>query len=88
MISRWVTKERNVMPKTNNREMPKTGTVFEKRYEGKNYKLKVVTSPTGPAFDLNGHLFKTPTAAAKSITRHEVNGWVFWKMDAKRKHAA
>jgi hypothetical protein len=70
------------MPKTKKREMPKAGSVFEKQYLGKTHKLKVVKSPTGVAFEYNGRVFRTPTAAAKSIVNHEVNGWTFWKMDA------
>ena len=72
------------MPRARKRERPKAGSVFEKTYKGKRYRLKVVNSPSGPVFERNGHIFKSPTAAAKSIVQHEVNGWVFWKMDAKR----
>ena len=64
--------------------MPELGSVFEKKYHGKIYKLKVVNSITGIAYEIDGLLFKTPTAAAKSITKNEVNGWEFWKIDKTR----
>jgi hypothetical protein len=37
----------------------------------------------GVAYELDGHQFETPTAAAKHIQGTEVNGWKFWKMDRK-----
>ena len=31
-------------------------------------------------YQVEGQLFKTPTAAAKHITKDEINGWRFWKI--------
>ena len=67
--------------------VPKAGTIFEKRYRGRFYKLTVVTSFGKLAFDLDGRTFKTPTAAAKSITKHEINGWKFWCIDPPKPSA-
>lgn len=69
------------MPKPKKRKAPNIGSIFEKIYKGKTYKLKVIYSPNGLAFELDGDIFKTPTAAAKSITKREVNGWEFWLMN-------
>jgi hypothetical protein len=66
---------------------PKAGTIFEKRFRGRFYKLTVTTSFGKHAFDLGGRTFKTPTAAAKSITKYEVNGWKFWGIDAPKPSA-
>ena len=76
------------MPKTKRRDIPKVGTVFTKKFDGKTYSLKIVNSSSGVAYELNGRVFSTPTAAAKSITHHEVNGWKFWKIDKTRPEAA
>ncbi len=70
------------MPRRKQRDLPKVGAVFEREYKGKVYCLKVIKGPTGIAYQLSGHIFKTPTAAAKSIVQVEVNGWAFWKMDS------
>lgn len=62
------------------RKIPRINTEFERDYEGIKYKLKVVATSEGLRYELNGHLYKTPTAAAKTITKYEVNGWRFWHM--------
>ena len=69
------------MPKIKKRKMPKVGSVFEKQFNGVIYQLIVVKSKDGIAFKQGDHLYDTPTAAAKSIQKTEVNGWKFWKMD-------
>lgn len=71
------------MPKRKKRELPKVGSTFERKFRRKTYQLKTVGAPGGVAYELAGKTFKTPTAAAKSIVKHEINGWVFWKMDAR-----
>ena len=70
------------MPKPKKRSAPKTGTTFEKQYRGKRYKMKVRESAGRTVYGLGGQTFETPTAAAKSITKHEVNGWTFWGIDS------
>jgi hypothetical protein len=70
------------MPKEIERIAPRIGTVFAKKYRGNIYRLTVVRSSGEIAFKVAGQTFKTPTAAAKSITKHEINGWKFWSIDA------
>jgi hypothetical protein len=60
---------------------PLQGSTFEKEYSGRHYTLKVVESPNGIVYVLNGRTFETPTAAAKSLTNSEINGWKFWNMN-------
>ena len=62
------------------RKTPKVGVIFERDFAGKHYVLKIVKSKAGMAYELNDKVFMTPTAAAKSITKFEVNGWRFWHM--------
>jgi hypothetical protein len=62
------------------RILPKAGVTIDRTFAGKQYRLKVADSPDGLVYELNGRIYKTPTAAAKSITKFEVNGWRFWHM--------
>jgi len=69
------------MPTPKKRSNPKTGSEFIKKYKGKTYKLKVVKTEAGVGFLVAGTIYSSPSTAAKSITRAEVNGWRFWKID-------
>lgn len=71
------------MPKIKNRETPKIGSIYEKKFNGVVYQLLVINSENGIAYKLGEQIFSTPTAAAKSIQKTEVNGWKFWKIDKK-----
>lgn len=62
------------------RKTPKVGVLLEGTFAKKHYTLKVVQTADGLGYELNGKIYKTPTAAAKSITKFEVNGWRFWHM--------
>jgi hypothetical protein len=50
------------------------GTEFSGSYKGYNYRGKV----SDGALMLNGREFLSPGAAAITITRREVDGWLFW----------
>ena len=63
------------------RSKPAVGTIFEKRYEGKRHELKVVRQDGDILFELDQKRYTSPSAAAKSLTKSEVNGWRFWKID-------
>jgi hypothetical protein len=63
------------------RPVPKVGQVFVKAYKGEAYKLAVIKVSEGVGFKLGGTVYSSPSAAAKSITNGEVNGWKFWKID-------
>jgi hypothetical protein len=69
------------MPKNKIRVTPTVGSVFQKKFNGKIYLLTVIKSSNGVAYNIGNLIFATPTAAAKSIQKTEVNGWKFWKMD-------
>ena len=43
--------------------------------------MTVISTESGVAFRVGATNFSTPSAAAKFITKNEVNGWVFWKID-------
>ena len=65
------------------RRIPRVGAIFEHTYAEKKYQLKVVAFQDGIAYELQGKIYETPTAAAKTITKFDVNGWLFWHMIRK-----
>lgn len=69
------------------RPTPKIGRVFERTYKGTLHRMRVVDNAGTVSYELNGRCFKTPTAAARSITNTEVNGWIFWHIDKPIKNS-
>jgi hypothetical protein len=69
------------MPKTKARTLPKPGSTFKRDYQGQTYSLSVVGQKGHVLYRLQGETFNSPSAAAKSLTKHAVNGWLFWRMD-------
>ncbi len=70
-------------------EFPKTGATLTGRSRGRTYTAKVVSVDFKTGFvkvELEGKLYKSLSAAARSITGNEESGWVFWGLDAPRKH--
>ena len=43
--------------------------------------MRVVVSGDGIAYKVRGKTYRTPTAAARSVTKTAVNGWLFWRID-------
>jgi len=66
------------MPRKKERKPPQIGKIYTRVFKGKSYSVKIVRTESGLAYTLGGETFPTPTAAAKSITKCDVNGWVFW----------
>lgn len=71
------------MPTRKSRKEPAVGTICSRNYKGKTYTMKVIKTEMGIGYKVGRDVFKTPSAAAKAITKTEVNGWVFWGLDAK-----
>jgi hypothetical protein len=69
------------VPKRKLHKKPAVGSTFKKRFHGKEYTLFVEREGGRLCFRVGGRTYGTPTGAAKSITRYEVNGWAFWKID-------
>ena len=70
------------MPKRKQHKLPKPGTMFERKWRDRLYRMKVIAQKDARvAFEVDGRAFTTPSAAAKSITKQEVNGWRFWHID-------
>jgi hypothetical protein len=70
------------MKKTSH-EVPKTGSSFRHRYKGTLYIMTVVSSGDGVGYEVLGTVYRSPTAAAKSIVGKDTptNGRAFWSMD-------
>jgi Protein of unknown function (DUF2924) len=68
------------MPKRKRRNPPPAGAIFEREYQGRAYRLRVVDKNGERSFEVGGRAFATLSGAAKSITKHEVNGWRFWRI--------
>ncbi len=69
------------MPRIKQRTPPRVGTVYRKRFNGKVYEMEVVRVDYGVGFKVQGKVFATPSASAQSVTKYEINGWKFWKID-------
>lgn len=69
------------MPAKKPHPKPSVGSKYEKTFKGKNYTLEVVKNVGGIAYKLKGSEYSSPSAAAKSVTNGEVNGWRFWGID-------
>jgi len=69
------------MPQRKEHAMPKNNASYVHNYKGQRYTLTVRIENGAPFYYVNKASFKTPTAAAKSITGKEVNGWKFWHID-------
>jgi hypothetical protein len=65
------------------RDLPALGTTLTGRFKGQTYSATIVAaedSPTGKAVEHNGKRYTSPSAAAKAVTGHSINGWLFWNI--------
>ena len=69
------------MSRKKQHKIPKRGATFERKWRDKLYRLRVISKGGVAAFEVEERIFATPSAAAKSITKQEVNGWRFWHID-------
>ena len=72
------------MPKHKERKVPRVGTKFTRHFKGKTFTMTVVKTPSGIGYKVSKNTYRSLSAAAKSITKTEVNGWVFWKVDSSK----
>ncbi len=66
------------MPKRANHAEPAAGKTFQHKFKGHEYKMVVVSAGNRIGYKVGREIFKTPTAAAISITKTATNGWRFW----------
>jgi len=68
------------MPARKRHPLPAAGAKFSKHYQDAVHHLEVVKIDGQIAYKVKGKVYPTPSAAAKSLTNNEVNGWTFWGM--------
>jgi len=68
-------------PKKTTRQLPPVGTTLTARHKGQPHTAVIVEAkdrPAGRAVEYGDQLFASLSAAAKAVTGHPTNGWVFW----------
>ncbi len=63
------------------RQLPPVGTIFTARHRGQPHTAVIVEAkgrPAGRAVKYGDQLFASLSGAAKAVTGHSINGWVFW----------
>jgi hypothetical protein len=71
------------MPKSKERQPLKAGMTFTKVFRNKKYTMRAVKIDKKIKFRVEDNIFKSPSGAAKYITKNSVNGWIFWGIDQK-----
>jgi hypothetical protein len=64
------------------RQLPPVGTTLTGRSKGQPHAAVIVEAkdrPAGRAVKYGDQLFASLSAAAKAVTGHSANGWVFWR---------
>jgi hypothetical protein len=64
------------------RQLPPVGTTLAATYRGQPYTAAIVEAkdrPAGRAVKYGDQLFPSLSAAAKAVTGHPTNGWLFWR---------
>jgi len=59
--------------------LPSTGTAITRQYKGRN--IRVLVQPDG--FECEGQRYKTLTAVAEHITGSHINGYRFFRLEAR-----
>ena len=63
------------------RQLPPVGTTLTATYKGQPHTAVIVEAkdrPAGRAVECGDQLFSSLSAAAKAVTGHPTNGWLFW----------
>ena len=64
------------------RKLPPAGTTLTGRFKGQTYSATIVEAedvPAGRTVEYDGERYPSLSAAAKAITGHSINGWLFWQ---------
>jgi len=68
------------------RQLLPVGTTLTATYRGQGHTAVIVEAkdrPAGRAVKYGDQLFASLSAAAKAVTGHSANGWVFWRAAEK-----
>jgi len=64
------------------RQLPPVGTTLTGRSRGQSHTAVIVEAkdrPDGRAVKYGDQLFASLSGAAKAVTGHSTNGWLFWR---------
>jgi hypothetical protein len=64
------------------RQLPPVGTTLTATHKGEPHTAVIVEAkdrPAGRAVKYGDQLFASLSAAAKAVTGHSANGWLFWR---------
>ena len=64
------------------RQLPPVGTTLTGRSKGQSHTAVIVEAegrPGGRAVKYGDQIFASLSAAAKAVTGHPTNGWLFWR---------
>jgi hypothetical protein len=64
------------------RQLPPVGTTLAATYRGQTHTAVIVEAkdrPAGRAVKYGDQFFASLSAAAKAVTGHSANGWLFWR---------
>ena len=64
-----------------NRTPPPIGSTYVKTFKGRTVKMTVVETRDSIAYRVGRGDYASPSGAAKSVTKKEQNGWLFWGID-------
>jgi len=66
------------------RQLPPVGIALTATHKGEPHTAVIVEAkdrPSGRAVRYGDQLFASLSAAAKAVTGHSANGWLFWRAD-------
>jgi hypothetical protein len=73
--------DEHVMPRVKIRRKPlPVGTKGHARHYRREYTVEVISTDDGIGYRVGRSVFSSLSAAGKSITGYECNGWVFWNL--------
>jgi hypothetical protein len=69
------------MRKLKKRQIPQVGKTFSRYYKGVQYEMVVVKIGDNIGYKVDNIIYSSLSGAAKSITKSEINGWKFWRVN-------
>ena len=69
------------MPVRKAHVLPKVGDTFKRTFKHIQYTMTIVRGRKGIGYKVGDSIYSSPSAAAKSVTKTAVNGWIFWHIE-------
>lgn len=68
------------MPARRAHKLPKVGDTFNRIFKQVQYTMTVVEDGKRIGYKVGKNVYRSPSAAAESVTQTAVNGWKFWRI--------